>query len=196
MAVVAAAPAPAFLPGVGAGAVEHMAASDARLAAVTAVGTHNTHDQPAYPYLTRAVDAGGSLIELDTWSHPAAGAWTVSHRRMAGNDDNCVAARTTADLRTGADDRDLGTCLDGLRIWLDAHPGHEPIVVKIELKNGFAQAVHRGPAALDTVIARRLGDHVYRPPADLLRKPDQGSYPTLDAAVQADNWPTRAEPGH
>lgn len=160
------------------------------LAAATAVGTHNTYAQSAYHVLAQALDAGGSLIEIDAWAHPARGDWTVSHTRMQGNQNNCVAARTAGGLYTGADDQGLGTCLDNLRIWLDAHPDRGPFLVKIELKDGFAGANGNGPAALDAVIAGHLGSHAFRP-VDLLRSPSGGMFPDPTTAAQADNWPAR-----
>ena len=57
----------------GAGAAPASAQStaidSASLAGVTGVGIHNTYnDKTDYTYLADALDAGASLIELDTWA--------------------------------------------------------------------------------------------------------------------------------
>ena len=157
------------------------------LAAGTSVGIHNTYaDTTQFPFLADALDTGASLIELDTWVDPFTNEWKVSHSSPLGNDNNCVNASTPADLYQGSANKDLGSCLDDIRIWLGAHPGHPPIMIKLEMKAGFDATDNLGPAQLDALVSAHLGSDVYTP-ADLL-----GSYPTLDAAAKANNWPTRA----
>jgi hypothetical protein len=157
------------------------------LAAGTSVGIHNTYaDTTQFPYLADALDTGASLIELDTWVDPFTDEWKVSHSNPLGNDNNCVNASIPADLYQGSANKDLGSCLDDIRIWLAAHPGHPPIMVKLEMKAGFDATDDLGPAQLDALVAAHLGADVYTP-SDLM-----GGYPTLDAAAKADNWPTRA----
>ncbi|MFJ9948353.1 hypothetical protein [Kitasatospora sp. NPDC091207] len=159
------------------------------LAAATTAGIHNTYSRAAYHHLAQALDAGASLVELDTWTGPS-GRWTVSHTRPAANDNNCTQAATTADLYTGSN-QDLASCLDDIRIWLTAHPAHPPTMIKLELKNGFHTAAGMGPAALDTLITRHLGNLVYRP-ADLLNRPAGTAFPDPDTAARSGNWPSRA----
>lgn len=161
------------------------------LASATTVGIHNTYDPSAYGYLAQSLDSGASLIELDTWVNIFTGAWNVSHTDPVGDDNNCVSATSASQLYSGSTDHDLGSCLDDIRLWMGAHPGHGPIMIKIELKVGFDQSVGMGPAALDSLIKQHLGSMVYRP-ADLLAKPGGGSYSNLDAAAKAGNWPTRS----
>ncbi|MFE9427571.1 phosphatidylinositol-specific phospholipase C domain-containing protein [Kitasatospora sp. NPDC006697] len=157
------------------------------LAAGTSVGLHNTYDDTSrFPYLAQALDTGASLIELDTWVDPFTNEWKVSHANPLGNANNCVDAATAADLYRGGANKDLGSCLDDIRIWLAAHPGHAPVMVKLELKAGFDATDGLGPTELDTLVRTHLGDDVYRP-ADL-----KGGYPTLDAAAKAGAWPSRA----
>ncbi|MEZ0068019.1 hypothetical protein ABIA32_004043 [Streptacidiphilus sp. MAP12-20] len=157
------------------------------LAAATSVGLHNTYDDTtAFPFLAQALDTGASLIELDTWVDPFTHEWKVSHSNPLGNVNNCVDATSAADLYRGGANKDLGSCLDDIRIWLAAHPGHPPIMVKLEMKAGFDATVGLGPTQLDTLVRTHLAGDVYRP-ADLL-----GGYPTLDAAARAGNWPSRA----
>ncbi|QMU77030.1 hypothetical protein GXW83_16270 [Streptacidiphilus sp. PB12-B1b] len=157
------------------------------LAAGTSVGIHNTYaDTSQFPFLADALDTGASLIELDTWVDPFTHEWKVSHSSPLGNQNNCVDASTPAQLYTGGANKDLGSCLDDIRVWLAAHPGHPPIMVKLEMKAGFDATDGLGPAQLDALVQAHLGADVFRP-ADLL-----GGYPSLDAAARADNWPSRA----
>ncbi|MGW4646157.1 phosphatidylinositol-specific phospholipase C domain-containing protein [Kitasatospora sp. NPDC004289] len=152
----------------------------------TTVGIHNTYDPAAFPYLAKALDTGTSLIELDAWTDTVTTEWKVSHSNPLGNANNCVAATSAAQLYTGSGNKNLEHCLDDIRLWLGAHPTSGPLVVKLELKGGFAANRGMGPAQLDALIAAHLGPAVFRP-ADLL-----GAHPTLDAASRAGAWPSRA----
>ncbi|WP_035844807.1 phosphatidylinositol-specific phospholipase C domain-containing protein [Kitasatospora azatica] len=157
------------------------------LAGGTSVGIHNTYDDTSqFPFLANALDTGASLVELDTWVDTITHEWKVSHSNPLGNKNNCVDAATAADLYRGGANKDLGSCLDDIRIWLAAHPGHSPIMVKLEMKAGFNANAGLGPTELDALVQAHLGTDVYRP-ADLL-----GGYPSLDAAARAGNWPARS----
>ncbi len=164
---------------------------DTSLASATTVGIHNTYDRDAYPYLADALDNGASMIELDSWVDIVTNEWKVSHSNPLGNDNNCVAATSASQLYGGGANKDLGDCLDDVRVWLGAHPGHGPLLIKLELKEGFDQTDGMGPAALDALISQHMGSAVYKP-SDLLARSGGGSYPTLDAAAKAGNWPTRS----
>jgi hypothetical protein len=155
------------------------------LAQATTVGIHNTYDKTAYTYLAQALDAGAAMIELDTWVNVVTHKWNVSHGNPLGSDNNCVQAKTASDLYTGNRSQNLDSCLDDIRIWLGAHPGHGPIMVKLELKNGFDNSIGLGPSALDSSVKSHLGEAVFRP-ADLL-----GGSPDLDTAAKAGHWPSR-----
>lgn len=160
-------------------------------AAATSVGVHNTYQQSAYPYLAQALDAGATLIELDEWVNPFTHQWDVSHDDPIGSDNNCVYATTPAQLYSGTRSQDLDSCLGDIKVWLTAHPTSNPIMIKLEMKDGFDQTIGMGPAELDSYIAAHLGNLVYKP-VDLLTKPDGTQYATLDDAAKADNWPSRA----
>jgi Phosphoinositide phospholipase C, Ca2+-dependent len=155
------------------------------LAQATTVGIHNTYDKSAYTYLAQALDAGAAMVELDTWVNVITHKWNVSHGSPLASDNNCVQAGGPADLYTGNRSQNLDSCLDDIRIWLAAHPGHGPITVKLELKNGFDNSIGLGPAALDSYVQNHLGSAVFRP-ADLLRGRSD-----LDSAAKAGNWPSR-----
>jgi hypothetical protein len=163
------------------------AGSDSRVSGTTTVGTHNTYAPATFPYLAQALDQHPGLIELDVWDDVLTREWKVSHDNPLGNSNNCVAATTAAQLYTGGTNKNLEYCLDDIRVWLAAHPGNGPLLLKIELKAGFSSRTGLGPAQLDAAIATHLCSTVFRP-ADLL-----GGYGSLDLAAKANAWPTRAQ---
>ncbi|WP_405783370.1 phosphatidylinositol-specific phospholipase C domain-containing protein [Streptomyces sp. NBC_00859] len=168
------------------------AAGSPPLSGATTSGLHNTYDPAAFPYLAQSLDTGTSMIELDVWDDFVTKEWKVSHSNPLGNSNNCVNADTPDQLYTGGANKNLESCLDDVRVWLAAHPGHAPVVIKLEMKAGFQSDLGLGPAQLDAAIAAHLGSAVFRP-ADLLAKPGGGRYATLDEAATAGNWPTRAQ---
>ncbi|OIK02149.1 hypothetical protein BIV23_25185 [Streptomyces monashensis] len=160
----------------------------ATLAEVSGTGIHNTYDdKSAYTYLADALDTGTSLVELDAWANVFTGKWNVSHSNPLGSDNNCVQASTAADLYTGNRNQNLDSCLDDIRIWLQAHPTGHPIMVKIEMKNGFDNVLGMNPTSFDAYVKSHLGSALYTP-ADLLTKGDGSRYPDLDSAARANNW--------
>jgi hypothetical protein len=161
--------------------------NSAPLSQVTVTGVHNTYNPADYPFLAQALDAGTGMLELDTWTDVFTNEWKVGHDSPTSNDNNCVNATTPADLYTGGANKDLGACLDDIRVWLGAHPTAGPIIVKVEMKNGFENDLGMGPSQFDSVVSANLGSALYRP-ANLLN----GTYPTLDAAAKANAWPSRA----
>jgi Phosphoinositide phospholipase C, Ca2+-dependent len=180
--------------GAWAGAVPAAAQSSdidsASLAGVSGVGIHNTYNgKTDYTYLAGALGTGASLIELDTWANVLTGKWDVSHDDPLASDNNCVQASTAAGLYTGDRNQNLDSCLDDIRIWMQAHPAHGPIMVKIEMKDGFDDSIGLDPTEFDSYVKAHLGSVLYTP-ADLLTKPDGSLYPNLDAAAQAGNWGT------
>ncbi|WNM33571.1 hypothetical protein RKE30_25850 [Streptomyces sp. Li-HN-5-11] len=158
------------------------------LAGASGTGIHNTYDDKStYTYLANALDTGTSLIELDTWANVFNGKWDVSHSNPVGSDNNCVQASTAADLYTGNRNQNLDSCLDDIRIWLQAHPSSHPIMVKIEMKNGFDNTLGMNPTSFDSYVKAHLGSILYTP-ADLLTKSDGTRFPDLDTAARANNW--------
>jgi hypothetical protein len=179
--------------GVGGGAVASAADTGSLpFSGSTGSGLHNTYDPGTFTYLAQALDTGTSMIELDVWDDFATQEWKVSHSNPLGNSNNCVNASTSADLYTGGANKDLESCLDDVRVWLGAHPGHGPLVIKLELKAGFQSTFGMSPAKLDQSISAHLGSLVFKP-SDLLAKPGGGQYASLDAAATAGNWPTRQQ---
>ncbi|MDT0264877.1 phosphatidylinositol-specific phospholipase C domain-containing protein [Streptomyces sp. DSM 44915] len=166
----------------GARAVE---SGPAAYSASTSVGVHNAYLQSAFPYFADALDSGAGMLEIDVWTNFFGSGWRVGHDSPFVNQNNCVGAGSPDELRSGDRDQSLAACLTDIRTWHDANPGHRPIQLKLELKDGFADNLGRGPAAFDALVEQTLGDAVFRP-ADLT-----GGHASLDAAVTADGWPSR-----
>jgi hypothetical protein len=152
----------------------------------TWVGVHNAYEKGKYSYFADALDSGAGMLELDVWTNVFGRSWRVSHNNPLGNNNNCENAANAAQLRTKSRNQDLGGCLADMKAWHDAHPGHRPILIKIEMKDGFQNNNGRGPAALDALLSARLGNALFRP-ADLA-----GSHPELDTAVRTNGWPARS----
>jgi hypothetical protein len=73
--------------------------------------------------------------------------------------------------------------VDNIAAWHNANPGHQPLLIKLELKVGFQDDQGVGPDELDSVFRSRLGTAMYRP-ADLMA----GVHATPDAAARANSW--------
>jgi hypothetical protein len=158
------------------------AGPDSRVSGTTTVGIHNTYDPATFGYLAQALDLRPGLIELDVWPDIITREWKVSHSNPLGNANNC-----SAQLYSGSTNKNLEYCLDDIRLWLAAHPGTGPLILKLELKTGFSSRTNQGPTQLDAAIASHLGAAVFKP-ADLL-----DGYGSLDEAARADAWPTREQ---
>jgi len=86
----------------------------------------------------------------------------------------------------------LTECITAVKAWSDTHPDAIPIMIQIEIKDGIdfpgpPDSIPMTPELYDALDAEILA--VF--PADRLITPDdvRGSYPTLEAAVLAGNWP-------
>ncbi|MFD1662527.1 phosphatidylinositol-specific phospholipase C domain-containing protein [Streptomyces caeni] len=152
----------------------------------TTIGTHNAYEKDKYTYFAQALDSGASLLELDVYTDILGKRWRVSHSNPLGNDNNCEAAKTPAELYSKSRNQDLGSCLDNIAAWHQLHPDHRPIIFKVEMKVGFYDKGGLGPNEFDALVSSKLGDIVYKP-SDLLGS----TYPTLDAATRAGAWPSR-----
>jgi len=88
-------------------------------------------------------------------------------------------------------------CLQQVRAWSHAHPGHIPIFILVETKQGSPKGLkltepeHFTAATFDALDAEIRS--VF--PASEMISPDdvRGSYETLNQAVLAGNWPTLAK---
>jgi hypothetical protein len=161
-------------------------AADSSIAGITGVGVHNAYEQATFPWLVDALQSGASMLELDVWQNFLGnGRYQVSHEPW-GPANNCSSATTFAALRTGSRNQSLEACLRNIRLWHDQNPGHPPLVIKLEAKNGYDGRAGWGPGRLDALIASALGAGNVLKPADV-----KGSYAILDAAARAGTWPSR-----
>lgn len=93
----------------------------------------------------------------------------------------------------------LVRCLQEVKAWSDANPGHVPIAIDIQFKDGpliFPVDDQVKPEPWNAAAMDRLDAEIRRvfPPESLITPDDvRGSHPTLDAAVRADGWPTLGE---
>jgi hypothetical protein len=162
-------------------------AASPRLSEATTIGVHNAYQKDTYTYFANALDSGASLLEIDIYADSVNRRWRVSHSNPLGDDNNCEYADTPGELYGQDRNQDFGSCLDNIAAWQQLHPDHAPIVFKIEMKVGFNNDAGLGPDELDALIASKLGNLVYKP-SDLLGS----TYSTLDAAAQANAWPSRS----
>ncbi|MFJ9591156.1 Ca2+-dependent phosphoinositide-specific phospholipase C [Streptomyces virginiae] len=157
---------------------------DTKLDRITFSGNHNAYEKATYGRLTDALEAGSRLLEIDVYTDPVSG-WVVSHSNPLSSNSNCTRRNIfDKEVKNG----DLADCLTDLRRWSEAHPGHDPVYVKLEMKWGFYGRADMAPADLDRLIAKRLGSSRVFKPADLTGT----AYPDADAATRADAWPSLA----
>jgi Phosphoinositide phospholipase C, Ca2+-dependent len=151
----------------------------------TVVGIHNAYDKSRFPYLVDALESGAGMIELDVWQN-----FLSSRRYDVGHDaypsNNCERATRYGQLRRQRRNQSLQSCLDDIRLWHLNRPDHAPLVIKLEMKNGFDNSGGFGPDEFDRLLARRLGRPAIFAPADLLA----GRYPDADTASRAGAWPS------
>ncbi|MGW6374785.1 phosphatidylinositol-specific phospholipase C domain-containing protein [Rhodococcus sp. NPDC055112] len=133
-------------------------------------------------------NGGSADALLESLDESAVSDWRVSHENPLGNANNCAGATAPEQLRGLPRDRDLAGCLADLRVWHDANPGHRPVMIKIEMKDGFNAPAGLGPREFDALLDERLGSALFRP-SDLTG----GAPVTLDDAVRTDGWPGRGE---
>ena len=157
---------------------------------VQVLATHNSYhiqqDAPiasspttqyTHPPLDQQLDLGVRGFELDVANAPD-GQFPVLHTPVVDNTSNCTP---------------LAQCLQVVKTWSTAHPGHVPIFILIEPKNDdidftIDPSLRRFDAAgldqLDSIVRSTLGRQLITP--DSVR----GKAKTLRAAVTRKGWPT------
>lgn len=98
------------------------------------------------------------------------------------------------DLDFRSDALTFKRCLQKLREWSEKHPDHYPVFITLEAKDGASKNTELTVPEpftgkifdeLDQALTDNLGkEHLLTP--DMVR----GQYPTLESAVQHNNWPT------
>ncbi len=159
----------------------------------------------AHGPLPDQLDDGARAIELDVVYDPAGGLYAhPAGAAMAGvpvsDDDVAIMSKPgfkvlhVQDIDYGSVCRTFVLCLQELKQWSDAHPGHVPILVTINAKDDeIAMPGSVTPLKFDTKAFDALDAEVLSvfAPDDLIT-PDrvQGDAPTLRDAVLTKGWPT------
>jgi len=168
----------------------HGRPADGVLDALTEAGIAIGLDYEHAP-LAEQFDLGVRGIELDVYDDPAGGAFTSSDfLRSVGAPlpDPAVMAAPgfkvlhQAGVDTNSTCLTFVACLGIVEQWSDAHPGHVPIAVQIEMKDDTVTEETFG--RLEAEIAATLTRDDYFTPDDV-----RGDAPTLGEAVRTKGWP-------
>lgn len=148
-------------------------------------------------------------IELDVFADPQGGLYAdrAGQRAATGDGASGVPALDEPGFKVlHVQDVDFGTtcftfveCLENVRAWSAANPGHVPILILVEAKDdeipdpglGFVTPLPIGAAefdALDAEIRSVFGPEHLVTPDDV-----RGDHATLEEAVLEDGWPTLGE---
>ena len=166
-----------------------------------------------HPSLRRQLDEGVRQLEIDVFADREGGLYAhPAMEKLAGEagftgdpdpnpngimDKPGFKVMHVQDIDQQSVCQPFVACLAEVLAWSKAHPGHLPLFLLIETKQGklnvdFPSVTPEPftPAVFDALDAEIRS--VF--PADELLTPDRvrGSYPTLNAAVRAGNWPTLA----
>ena len=138
---------------------------------------------------------GVRAIELDVWADPQGGLYAQPAYPLSVGvtipDDPAMRAPGFKVLHQSNFDTNstcltLVACLELVRDWSDAHPGHVPMMVQIEVKDQAADAAEFD--ALDAEIRSVFDDDQLVTPDDV-----RGDAATLGEPVRTNGWPTLGE---
>lgn len=137
---------------------------------------HNTYERAHFARLTDVLDRGNQVVEIDVYD--SAG-FPVKH--------NPGDADTNNNCKGGAGGL-LQDCFRDIKAWSDAHPGHLPITVQLDLKPslglfGWGSSYMSG---LNSLVAGEFGAKAYTPEA--LRA--FTGYASLREGVYRAGWPS------
>ena len=163
-----------------------------------------------HPPLPVQLDHGIRQIELDVYAdtqggryaHPQGPQWVAADGLPADPapypaglmDKPGFKVMHVQDLDQHSTCQPFIACLQQVRSWSKAHPGHIPVFILVETKQGspkgmkFTETEPFTPAVFDALDVEIRS--VFQ--ASELITPDdvRGTYPTLNQAVLANNWPT------
>ena len=151
--------------------------------------------------LTQQLDSGIRTFELDIWADPTGGrfaaplaAQLLGQPYPAGVDQPGMKVLHIQEIDYLSTCPTLVSCLTEMRAWSDAHPGHLPIIINLELKQDPLPApfdvtpIQPFDAtqldAVDAELRSVVGDRLITP--DDVR----GSAPDLRTAVTTVGWPS------
>ena len=163
--------------------------------------------------LPQQFDSGVRQIELDVYAdnkgglyaHPS-GPVSVAAAHLPADpefDPNGLMARPgfkvmhVQDVDYRSTCQPFTGCLEQIRQWSHAHPGHIPIFILVETKEGKPRGEHHmtEPEPFTSSVFDALDAEIRSvfPPEELITPDDvRGHYETLNQAVLAGNWPTLA----
>ncbi|WP_404937898.1 Ca2+-dependent phosphoinositide-specific phospholipase C [Pseudomonas sp. JDS08PS003] len=133
---------------------------------IAQVACHNCYEKQYARTFTSVLDSVRTL-ELDFWDQRDAVSggsprhWFVRHNPgtlfQSGNDNNCTG--------DGTGKNDLEACLNDVKNWSDNHPGHFPITLILDKKQGWSkESSGRTPKDFDELMARIFQGKLYTPP--------------------------------
>jgi hypothetical protein len=145
----------------------------------------------AHAPLPRQFDIGVRQIELDVWNDPKGGKYArpsfpiqegvhiPANPLMLAPGFKVIHQ---ADVDTNSTCLTFVTCLHLVKDWSDAHPGHVPIDIHVEMKDDSEN---------ETSFRELEREMLSVFPRDRVITPDdvRGDAPTLGAAVRAHGWP-------
>jgi len=164
--------------------------------------------------LTKQLDGGVRQLEIDIAQDPEGGRFAhpriVELTKEAGlppdpdfdpnheMDKPGIKVIHMTDLNERSSCHLFTSCLTEIRAWSKAHPQHVPLFLLIETKHGGTKEIPNGAVAetFDTAALDGMDREIRSVFADdemILPDEVRGSYPTMDAAVRAGNWPTLAK---
>ncbi len=167
----------------------------------------------SHPPLPVQFDGGARQIEIDIASDPQGGRYAhpriVDLTKEAGlpadpdfdpqhlMDKPGLKVLHVVDINQRSTCQPLVQCLQQVRDWSRAHPKHVPIFVLLENKSGVTKNIANAVEAPQFTAADfdeldREIRSVFQPAEMIVPDQVRGSYPTLEAAVLAGNWPTLA----
>lgn len=168
-----------------------------------------------HPALTQQLALGVRQFELDVWADPDGGAYRLAAAAASGSAPAFSLDRGVeypdllspglkvmhiANIDPYSSCISFKKCLQEIKTWSDANPGHVPLMIMVEIKDqdSLTDTLNAVPGlqawaaadydALDAEIRAVFS-------ADEIITPDQvqGAYSTLNAAVVAGQWPTLAQ---
>jgi hypothetical protein len=137
-------------------------------------------------------ELGVRAIELDVWADPDGGKYAQpalpASLGVTVADDPAMREPGFKVLHQNEVDTNvtcpsLIACLTEVRDWSEAHPGHVPMMVQIEVKDADADATEMD--AIDAEIRSVFSDEQLITPDDV-----RGDAATLGEAVAVNGWPT------
>ncbi|WP_191974387.1 Ca2+-dependent phosphoinositide-specific phospholipase C [Pseudomonas protegens] len=155
---------------------------------IAQVACHNCYEKQYASTFSSVLDSVRTL-ELDFWDQRDAVTggsprhWFVRHNPgtlfQSGNDNNCTG--------DGTGKNDLEACLNDVKNWSENHPGHFPITVILDKKQGWSkESSGRTPKDFDELVTRVFQGKLYTP----------RTWPRTSAAARAPCRATsRASPG-